>query len=212
MAASPLPFVPLPRAFYARPVLTVARDVIGKLLVHVTDAGIMAGRIVESEAYRGPEDRAAHSWGGRRTQRTEVMYGRPGLAYVFLVYGMHWHLNLVTTREGAPHAVLLRAVEPLIGSELMAEKRGLSADDPRLTSGPGKLCQAFGIDRRHYAADLTGGSLFLSDCARGRGAVGRSARIGVDYALDWAEKPWRFFERGNRWVSRARPSFPRAAT
>jgi DNA-3-methyladenine glycosylase len=200
------PLEPLPREFYARPVLTVARDVIGKLLVHETPRGRLVGRIVEAEAYRGPEDRAAHSWGGRRTERTEVMYGQPGLAYVFFVYGMHWHLNLVTTREGAPHAVLLRAVEPLQGAELMARRRGLNLSDVSVSNGPGKLCQAFGIDRRHYGVDLTQGSLFLSEGPLERGRLGRSARVGVDYAEKWAEKPWRFFERDNRFVSRARPS------
>jgi DNA-3-methyladenine glycosylase len=187
-------------------VLTVARDVIGKLLVHDTPQGRLMGRIVEAEAYRGPEDRAAHSWGGRRTERTEVMYGEPGLAYVFFVYGMHWHLNLVTTRLGAPHAVLLRAVEPLSGAELMARRRRMKLGDVSLSNGPGKLCQAFGIDRRHYGVDLTRGSLFLSEGHLARGKLGRSARIGVDYAEKWAEKPWRFFERDSPWVSRARPS------
>jgi DNA-3-methyladenine glycosylase len=201
-----LDFEPLPRSFYARPVLTVARDVIGKVLVHQTPRGTIAGRIVEAEAYRGPEDRAAHSFGGRRTERTEAMYGPPGFAYVFFVYGMHWHVNLVTTREGAPHAVLLRAVEPLVGAELMAERRGMAETAVSLCNGPGKLCQAFGIDKRHYAADLTRGPLFLSKAPVPRGRLGRSARIGVDYAESWAEKPWRFFELGNRWVSRARPS------
>lgn len=196
-------FEPLPRAFYARPVLSVARDVIGKILVHKEPQGLLAGRIVEAEAYRGPEDRAAHSFGGRRTERTEVMYGPPGLAYVFFVYGMHWHVNLVTTREGAPHAVLLRAVEPLSGAELMAARRGLPETDVNLCNGPGKLCQAFGIDKRHYGVDLTRGKLFLSEGKR-LGKLGRSPRIGVDYAEEWAQKPWRFFEQGNRWVSRTR--------
>ena len=205
-SASRSDFEPLPRAFYARPVLRVARDVIGKLLVHETSAGITVGRIVEAEAYRGPQDRAAHSFGGRRTERTEVMYGEPGLAYVFFVYGMHWHLNLVTTREGHPHAVLLRAVEPVLGVELMAKRRGLAHDHVNLTNGPGKLCQAFGIDRRHYGVDLTQGPLFLSESDAPRGKIARSARIGVDYAEAWAERPWRFFEQGNRWVSRGRPS------
>jgi len=199
-------FEPLPRSFYARTVLGVARDVIGKLLVHHTEAGTLVGRIVEAEAYRGPEDRAAHSFGGRRTERTEVMFGEPGLAYVFFVYGMHWHLNLVTTRVGAPHAVLLRAVEPVLGAELMAERRGLPASNVNLTNGPGKLCQAFGIDRRQYGVDLTRGALILSESDVPRGKLARSARIGVDYAEAWAERPWRFFEQGNRWVSRGRPS------
>jgi DNA-3-methyladenine glycosylase len=207
-----LAFEPLPRSFYARPVLSVAKDVIGKVLVHRTRQGVVAGRVVEAEAYRGPEDRAAHSWGGRRTARTEAMFGPPGFAYVFFVYGMHWHLNLVTTRAGAPHAVLLRAIEPLTGAPLMARRRGMLETNVNLANGPGKLCQAFDVGRRHYGVDLTHGSLFLSDADLPRGKLGRSARIGVDYAEAWAEKPWRFFELGNRWVSRGRPSkYARAA-
>lgn len=196
--------------------LTVAKDVIGKVLVHRTRQGLLAARIVEAEAYRGPEDRAAHSWGGRRTARTEAMFGPPGFAYVFFVYGMHWHLNLVTTREGAPHAVLLRALEPLVGAELMSRRRGLPETDVNLSNGPGKLCQAFDITQRHYGVDLTGGDLFLSEGwpPGPRPKLGCSARIGVDYAEAWAEKPWRFFELGSRWVSRGRPSTntPRRAT
>jgi DNA-3-methyladenine glycosylase len=178
----------------------VARDCIGKRLVHDTPDGRVVGRIVEAEAYRGPEDRAAHSYGGRRTARTEAMFGPPGHAYVFLIYGLHWNFNLVTTASEVPHAVLIRAVEPLEGIELMAERRGVPRGSATLSNGPGKLCQAFGIDRRHYATDLTGGSLYLADGPRG--AVLRSVRIGVDYAGKWAEKPWRFFERGSRWVSK----------
>jgi DNA-3-methyladenine glycosylase len=192
---------PLPRSFYARPVLTVAREVIGKILVHESREGRVAGRIVEAEAYRGPEDRAAHSFGGRRTARTEAMFGPPGHAYVFFVYGMHWHVNLVTGAVDVPHAVLLRAVEPLEGLELMAERRGLAPGSRDLTNGPGKLCEAFGIDRAHYAADLCDGPLFLTPGTRPR--VARSPRIGIDYAGVWAERPWRFFERDSPWVSRA---------
>ena len=186
--------------------LTVARDVIGKLLVHHTPEGTVVGRIVEAEAYRGPEDRAAHSYGGRRTERTEAMWGAPGFAYVFFVYGMHWHFNLVTSREGVPHAVLLRAAEPLVGAELMAARRGVAATHVNLCNGPGKLCQAFGVDRRHYGVDLTQGALYLSDAGTARPKLGSSARIGVDYAEAWAEKPWRFFQLGNPYVSRGKPS------
>ena len=185
--------------------LTVAKDAIGKVLVHQTAAGVMAGRIVEAEAYRGPEDRAAHSWAGRRTARTEAMFGPPGFAYVFFVYGMHWQMNLVTTREGAPEAVLLRALEPVAGVALMAARRGLPENNVNLCNGPGKLCHALDIGRQHYGVDLTRGALFLSEGGI-RGKIGRSARVGVDYAEGWADKPWRFFEEGNRWVSRARPS------
>lgn len=199
----------LPREFYARPVLEVAEDCIGAVLVHRTEAGEISGRIVEAEAYRGPEDAAAHSFGGRRTARTEVMYGPAGHAYVFFVYGMHWNFNLVTGQVDEPQAVLIRAVEPLTGLALMAERRRMEATRRELTNGPGKLCQAFGIDRRHYGVDLCGDELFL--LAGPRGKVQRSPRIGVDYAGSWAKKPWRFSELGNPYVSLPRPSPRRSA-
>ena len=186
--------------------LSVARDCIGKHLIHETDDGWVAGRIVEVEAYRGPEDRAAHSFGGRRTPRTEVMYGPPGHAYVFFVYGMHWNFNLVTTEVGAPHAVLIRAVEPTAGVELMAARRKLPPMHRDLTNGPGKLCRAFAIDGAAYGGDLTTGALFLSDGPRCKTA--RSPRIGIDYAGEWARRPWRFYDPGSACVSRARPGPP----
>lgn len=195
---------PLPRDFYARPVLAVARDTLGKILVHETPEGRVSGRIVETEAYRGPEDRAAHSYGGRRTPRTEVMYGPPGFAYVFFVYGMHWHFNLVTTAEGAPHAVLIRAVEPLEGVELMLDRRRRSAVSRDLTNGPGKLCQAFAITGAQYGADLTASRLYLLDGPTPRAATAK--RVGVDYAAEWAEKPWRFYDPASSFVSPTRGS------
>jgi DNA-3-methyladenine glycosylase len=189
----------LNRDFYARPVLRVARDCIGKILVHESKQGRVSGRIVEAEAYRGPLDRAAHSFGGRRTARTEVMFGPPGYAYVFFLYGMHWNFNIVTTREGAPEAVLIRALEPLEGVELMAERRGMAPERRELTNGPGKLCQALGIDRALYGVDLTVGPLVLLDAERRKVAL--SPRIGIDYAGEWAEKPWRFYDPTSRYVS-----------
>ncbi len=193
---------PLPRSFYARPVLQVARSSIGKVLVHESPQGRVSGRIVEAEAYRGPQDRAAHSFGGRRTARTEVMYGPPGHAYVFFVYGMHWHVNLVTTAIDAPEAVLIRAVEPLEGIELMASRRGLPPGRRELTNGPGKLCQAFGIDAGLYGADLTQRVLYLAEGPAPK--VARARRIGIDYAGVWADKPWRFYDPDSRFVSTAR--------
>ena len=184
----------------------VARDCIGKHLVHDSPEGLCVGRIVEAEAYRGPEDRAAHSFGGRRTARTEVMFGPPGHAYVFLVYGLHLHLNLVTTAVDMPHAVLLRAVEPLVGAELMEARRGVSATRPQLTNGPGKLCQAFGIERLHNAVDLTASRLFLSDGPRSK--VERATRVGIDYAGAWAARPWRFFDPSSRYVSTRKGAAP----
>jgi DNA-3-methyladenine glycosylase len=191
---------PLGIGFYARPVLSVARDCVGKLLV-CRETGVLVGKIVETEAYRGPEDRAAHSFGGRRTPRTEAMFGPAGHAYVFVLYGHH-HLNLVTGEVGQPEAVLLRAVEPMLGLEIMSERRNVRADQKVLTNGPGKLCAAFGIDRSHYGRDLTRGELFLSaNPFESKLEVSTSARIGVDYAGEWATRPWRFFERGNAFVS-----------
>lgn len=198
-------YTPLPRPFYARPVLEVARGTIGKLLVRQSEQGLVAGRIVEAEAYRGPQDRAAHSFGGRRTARTEVMYGPPGHAYVFFVYGMHHQFNLVTTGIGEPHAVLIRAVEPLAGLELMARRRGLPAEHPNLTNGPGRLCQAFAIARAHSGWDLCSpeSTLFLADGPSTR--VARARRIGVDYSGSWASKPWRFVDPTSPWLSRPVP-------
>jgi DNA-3-methyladenine glycosylase len=199
----------LPRAFYARQVLDVARDCVGKILVAESASGNVAGRIVEAEAYRGPEDRAAHSWGGRRTARTEAMFGPPGHAYVFFVYGMHWHVNLVTGEAGQPHAVLLRAVEPLEGAPLMATRRGIEESRKELTNGPGKLCQAFGIDRRHYGVDICQrGPLYLTD-GPPPARILRSPRIGIDYAGEWAARPWRFFDAASPYVSKVRS--PRSA-
>jgi DNA-3-methyladenine glycosylase len=201
---------PLPRSFYARPVLQVARSAIGKILVHETPEGRIAGRIVEAEAYRGPKDRAAHSFGGRRTARTEVMFGAPGHAYVFFVYGMHWHFNIVTTAVGAPEAVLIRAVEPLEGIEVMVQRRGLLAGRRELTNGPGKLCQAFGIDASLYGADLTRRVLYLTEGSSPK--VARSRRIGIDYAGEWADKLWRFYDPDSRFVSPVRGVFARRLT
>lgn len=192
-------YVPLPRAFYARPVLTVARALIGKRLVHRAPDGVAAGRIVEVEAYRGPEDLAAHSAGGRRTKRTEVMFGEAGRAYLFLLYGSSWAFNVVTGEIGEPHAVLVRALEPLPPLDSICRRRDMAASRRELTNGPGKLCAALGLDGSHYGHDLSCGPVFIADGRRG--AVGRSPRINIDYAGAWVHKPWRFYERDNRYVS-----------
>lgn len=188
------------RNFYRRPVLQVAREAVGKILVNEAPDGVVAGRIVEVEAYRGPEDRAAHSWGGRRTARNEVMYGAAGHAYVFFVYGMHFQFNLVTGAVGEPHAVLIRAVEPVCGAERMAIRRKMAAGRIELTNGPGKLCQAFGIDRRHNGSDLCRGPLYLLDAPAVR--TQRARRVGIDYAGAWATRPWRFYDPASRYVSK----------
>ncbi len=187
--------------FLQQPVAALARRLVGYYLAHKTRAGWVGGRIVETEAYRGPEDRAAHSYAGRRTPRTEVMFGPAGHAYMFFLYGMHWNFNVVAGKTGAPHAVLVRALEPIWGVQQMAKRRGLEAGDVRLTNGPGKLCQALALDRTHYGVDLRQGNLLLL-----RGTSVRTAsspRIGIDYAEAWKDRLWRFSDPNSRYVSRA---------
>jgi DNA-3-methyladenine glycosylase len=194
----------LPREFYTRPnVVTVARDLLGKLLVVPDKNGNrVSGTIVETEAYRGPLDRAAHSYGGRRTKRTETMYGIGGTAYVFFVYGMYNQFNVVTNVAEAPHAVLIRALEPMEGIEPMRQRRH-GQPDHNLTNGPGKLCIALGIDRRLDAADLLGDEVWIEDAARiPRSRIISGPRVGIDYAEEWVDKPWRFWIKNNPFVSR----------
>lgn len=182
---------PLPLAFYSRETLLVARDLLGMHLVRMGPAGRQVGRIVETEAYKGPRDLAAHSARGR-TRRTEVMFGPPGHAYVYFIYGF-WHcLNVVTAAVGVPHAVLIRAVEPVSGIDAA-------------THGPGLLCRAMHIDRALNGVSLLEPPLWIERPATyRRPRIGRSARIGVDYAGDWALKPWRFFDRDSPYVRRKR--------
>ncbi len=166
----------------------MALALLGAYLVHDGPRGRQVGRIVETEAYVGLPDRASHASRGR-TPRTEVMFGPPGYAYVYLVYGMYCCLNVVTEDEGYPAAVLIRALEPCAG-----------IDAP--TSGPGRLCRALAIDRRYDRADLTAPPLYLAAGARPAGPVLAGPRVGVPYAGPWALKPWRFYLRDSPWVSR----------
>lgn len=194
----------LPRDFYTRSnVVTVARELLGKLLVVPADKGKrVSGKIVEVEAYRGPQDRAAHSYGGRRTKRTETMYGIGGTAYVFFVYGMYYQFNVVTNTADAPHAVLIRAIEPVGGIELMRKRRH-GQSDHNLTNGPGKLCIAMGIDRKLDATDLLGERVWLeAGQLVPRAQIASGPRIGIDYAEEWVDKPWRFWIKDNAYVSK----------
>jgi DNA-3-methyladenine glycosylase len=195
----------LERDFYTRAdTLRVARELLGKRLVVPAGGGErVSGRIVEVEAYLGAGDRAAHSFGGRRTRRTETMYAVGGTAYVFFVYGMHHQFNVVTGPEGLPHAVLVRAVEPEEGVGLMKERRPVSKDR-ELTSGPGKLCRALGIDLSFDGEDLTRGRVWLEETGAKfkPDEVASGARIGVAYAGEDALKPWRFWVKGNEYVSK----------
>jgi DNA-3-methyladenine glycosylase len=195
----------LSRSLYTRAdAAAVARRLLGSLLVsRARDGRRVSGIIVETEAYQGPEDRASHAYRGRRTARTETMYARGGTAYVYFVYGMYYQFNVVTGAADLPHAVLVRALEPVEGVDLMRRRRG-GAAPLELTSGPGKLCIALGIDRRLDGADLLGDRVWLEPGRRVRlGAIAAGPRVGIDYAEDWATRPWRFWVRGNPFVSRA---------
>ncbi len=201
-AASASP--PLPRSFYDRPTLRVARDLLGCVLVHRSREGTTSGLIVEVEAYCGPRDLACHSAGGRRTARNEVMYGPPGHAYVYFTYGMHHCFNVVTRPKGVAEAVLLRALRPTTGLALMRRRRGLPASAPEaaLARGPGNLCRAMGFDRRHYGHDLTAsGVVIRAGKILSPRKISKSPRIGVDYGGDWAARPWRLFLAGEPAVS-----------
>lgn len=179
----------LERDFYAHDTITVARELLGKQLVHVDGGIARRGRIVETEAYIGPHDLASHSSKGI-TSRTKVMYGPPGFAYVYLIYGMHHCMNVVTEPEGHGSAVLLRALEPVVHVE-------------GNTKGPGLLCKAMGIDLRLNGHDLLSEDFYIEDVGDDTPfAIAERPRIGVDYAQEWAEKPLRFYIEGNRFVSR----------
>lgn len=204
----------LPRSFYTRAnVLTVTRDLLGKVLVvPARDGTRVSGRIVEAEAYRGPQDRASHAYGGRRTKRTETMYLVGGTAYVYFVYGMYYQFNVVTNVQDIPHAVLIRALEPLEGIEIMRRRRHHHADQ-NLTSGPGKLCVALGIDKRLDGADLMGPRVWIEEGQRiSARQVACGPRIGIDYAGDWVTKPWRFWIRNSSFVSRRESQTSRSRT
>jgi DNA-3-methyladenine glycosylase len=193
----------LPRSFYARPVLQVARGLLGRLLVYDSARGRLSGRIVEVEAYRGADDPASHAYRGP-TRRNAVMFGPPGHAYVYFTYGMHHCLNIVTGPEGRASAVLVRALEPEEGIEVMGEHRGIEVRE-RLARGPGCVTQALGLDRRHDGLDLVEGPLYLSAAApRRRGlSIAAGPRIGIRLARS---RPWRFFLEGHPCVSGPRRS------
>lgn len=192
----------LKRDFYLRDdTVQIARDLLGKLIVVPDENGQrVSGMIVETEAYLGINDRAAHSFGGRRTARNEITYALGGHAYAFFIYGMYYQLNVICGEIDSPHVVLIRAIEPVEGIEVMGERRTRKKSETRrmpdkdLTSGPGKLCIALDIDRKLNGADLTGGSIWLEEYRNVEESdicVGK--RIGIDYAGADAEKPWRFW-------------------
>lgn len=195
----------LKKSFYTRPdVVQVAQDLLGKHLYTWQDGILTGGTIVETEAYSGVGDKACHAHMNRRTQRTEIMYHEGGVAYVYLVYGIYNLFNIITNVEGQADAVLVRAIEPLEGIEEMLLRRNMASVRPNLTAGPGVLSIALGIDRKHYGEDLTGNTIWVEDQGTEVPAEGIAIgpRIGVDYAGEDALLPWRFWLKGNKWVSR----------
>ena len=187
----------LDRKFYDRPTLKVAKELLGKYLVVQKDGHLLSGKIVETEAYIGFKDPASHAYRGM-TPRNEVMFGSPGCAYVYLTYGMHHCLNLVTEKKGYPAAVLIRALEPVEGTELMRRRRK-RRELKDLTSGPAKLCQALGVDRKLNGVDLCSDVIFVENRGEAAGKIASSARIGIK---ETREKKWRFFVKDNEFVSR----------
>jgi len=191
---------PLPREFYDRPTLIVASELLGKVLVHRTSAGVTAGMIVETEAYIGEDDPACHAAPGP-TRRNAPLYGPPALAYVYLNYGIHYLVNAVTEAEGQPAAVLLRALEPVDGVRLMMKRRapeGRHIDAADLCRGPGNLTRALGITLADNLLDLTLNRLYIEDRGLRVGEIASGPRIGITVGVD---KPWRFWVAGNRSVS-----------
>lgn len=196
----------LPEDFYTRKhVVQIAKDLLGKVLVTNFEGERTAGMIVETEAYAGVGDKASHAYGGRRTARTETMYSRGGVAYVYLCYGIHHLFNVVTNAEDIPHAVLIRAVEPLEGVDIMLARRGKPKLTPQLTAGPGAMSQALGINTRHTGLSLNA-HIIIED--RGIKIKPRDiiagTRVGVAYAEEDAYMPYRFWIKGNPYVSKGR--------
>jgi DNA-3-methyladenine glycosylase len=193
----------LPRSFYSRSTLQVAQDLIGKVLVRDFEGLLLSGKIVETEAYVGPHDLACHASKGH-TPRTSIMFGPAGYAYVYMIYGFYFCLNVVTERKGYPAAVLIRGVEPLESLDFMRKLRNNPERDTNIASGPGKLCRAMSIDKRLNGEDLLGRTLWIEDRKLDSGPIHSSPRVGVDYAGEYKDKPWRFFLANNPHVSKVR--------
>ena len=194
----------LPRSFYQREdVLVIAQELLGKILVTKRNGIVTSGRIVEVEAYAGIHDKASHASGGRRTERNRVMYANGGLAYIYLCYGIHHLFNVVTNGEDTPHAILIRALEPLVGIETMLERTGKKVPDNTLTRGPGNLSKALNLHVSHSGTSLSSRELFIADdgFVYNPKQIASSRRIGVDYAGTDALLPYRFYVKGNPHVS-----------
>lgn len=185
-------------------VVSLAKDLLGKILYTKIDNEITAGIIVETEAYFGIKDKASHAYGGRRTNRTETMYGNGGIAYVYLCYGMHNLFNIVSSKENDPHAVLIRGIEPLVGIDIIEQRRNMPHTKGAISAGPGSAAKALGIDRTFNAKNLTGDEIWIEDhaiCYQDEN-IAATPRVGIAYAKEHALLPWRFFVKGNKYVSK----------
>jgi DNA-3-methyladenine glycosylase len=194
----------LDQSFYNRKnVVRVARDLLGKILITQLDGVRSSGRIVETEAYAGVEDRASHAFGGRRTARSEHLYGDPGTVYVYICYGMHNLFNVITNKKDIPHGVLIRALEPMEGIEHMLNRTGKPVADFTLTKGPGNLSCALGMNKFHSGGNVFSEEIFIADdgLRYKKNEIVITKRIGVDGAKEDAELPYRFIVRGNPYVS-----------
>ena len=199
-----IPFRKLDHSFYDRNDVTkIAKELLGKIIVTSFEGMITAGRIVETEAYAGAVDKASHAYNNRRTIRTEVMFGEPGTAYVYLCYGIHHLFNVVTNKKNIPHAILIRAVEPLTGIETMLLRTGKPKADFTLTRGPGNVSKALGIFTRHTGYDLCSEEIFIADdgLRLKPKQIITTTRIGVDYAAEDSLLPYRFIVKDNPYVS-----------
>ena len=192
-----------PRFYRGNNVVLIAKQLIGKILVTNLNGIFTAARVVETEAYNGVVDKASHAFGDRRTNRTEIMYGHGGAAYVYLCYGIHHLFNIVTNKAEVPHAVLIRAAEPLVGIDDMLIRTGKTKLDNTLTRGPGNVSKALGISTLHTGTLLNGNEIYVLDDGKKylEEEIGVSPRIGVDYAGNDALLPYRFYVKGNAYVS-----------
>jgi DNA-3-methyladenine glycosylase len=194
----------LDHSFYdRRNVVQIARDLLGKILVTQFDGIRTSGRIVETEAYNGVVDRASHAYGGRRTNRSEHIYGGPGTVYIYIIYGMHHLFNVVTNKKDIPHAILIRALEPIEGINYMLKRVGKPSLDYTLTKGPGNLARALGLSKMHTGGSLFSEEIFIEDdgLRYKKDEILITHRIGVEYAGTDAQLPYRFIVKGNRYVS-----------
>ena len=194
----------LPVEFYDRDnVVQIARDLLGKIIITKFDGHITSGKIVETEAYKSHADRASHAYNGKRTVRNEYMYAAPGISYVYICYGMHHLFNIVSNAKNIPDAVLIRAVEPLAGTNIMLERTGKLKLDSSLTKGPGNAAKALGIFKNHSGINLLKDEIYIADDGFiiDKSLIGISRRIGIASSGDAVLKPYRFYVRGNRFVS-----------